>query len=72
MSVSKKKQNNFQFLFILFLILKELEIKKAAKEGNKQACVILAKQLVQLRKQETRSLAASGRITGIKTHSQVI
>lgn len=33
----------------------ELEIKKAAKEGNKQACTVLAKQLIQLRKQKTRS-----------------
>ena len=51
--------------------LKELEIKKMAKEGNKQACVILAKQLVQLRKQETRNITASSRISGIKTHTQV-
>jgi charged multivesicular body protein 2B len=69
----------------------EIEIKKAAKEGNKsyfgiimpkliiicmagnkQACVILAKQLIQLRKQETRTVAASSRITGIKTHTQVM
>ena len=50
----------------------ELEIKKAAKQGNKQACVILAKQLVQLRNQETRNIAASSRITGIKTHTQVM
>jgi hypothetical protein len=42
-----------------------------AKEGNKQACVILAKQLLQLRKQETRTVAASSKITGIKTHTQV-
>lgn len=50
----------------------EIEIKKAAKEGNKQACVVLAKQLVQLRKQDTRSLQASSKITGIKTHTQVM
>lgn len=49
----------------------ELEIKKAARDGNKQACVILAKQLVQLRKQETRTLAASSKITGVKTHTSV-
>lgn len=36
-----------------------------------KACVILAKQLVQLRNQETRSIAASSRINGIKTHTQV-
>jgi len=35
----------------------EMEIKKMAKEGNKQGCAILAKQLIQLRKQKTRSIA---------------
>ena len=50
----------------------EIEIKKMAKEGNKQACTILAKQLIQMRKQETRTLAASSKITGVKTHTQVI
>ena len=49
----------------------ELEIKKAAKDGNKQACIILAKQLVQLRKQETRTLAASSKISGVKTQTTV-
>jgi charged multivesicular body protein 2B len=33
----------------------EMDIKKAAKVGNKQACTVLAKQLVQLRKQKTRT-----------------
>ena len=33
----------------------EMEIKKAAKASNKQACTVLAKQLVQLRKQKTRT-----------------
>merc|ERR1719412_2420543 len=40
----------------------EMEIKKAAKAGNKQVCTVLAKQLVQLRKQKTRSYAAGSRI----------
>jgi len=40
----------------------ENEIKKAAKAGNKQVCTVLAKQLVQLRKQKTRSYAAGSRI----------
>lgn len=42
----------------------ELEIKKAAKEGNKEACAILAKQLVQMRKQKTRTYAASSKVSG--------
>jgi charged multivesicular body protein 2B len=50
----------------------EIEIKKAAKDGNKQVLTILAKQLIQLRNQETRSVTASSRITGIKTHTQVM
>lgn len=50
----------------------EIQIKKAAKDGNKQACVILAKQLVQLQKQDTRMIAASSKITGIKTHTTVM
>ena len=33
----------------------EMEIKKAAKAGNKQACTVLAKQLIQLRKQKART-----------------
>uniref|UniRef100_A0A8B9GVG2 Charged multivesicular body protein 2b n=1 Tax=Astyanax mexicanus TaxID=7994 RepID=A0A8B9GVG2_ASTMX len=35
----------------------EMEIKKMAKSGNKDACKILAKQLVQLRKQKNRTYA---------------
>ncbi len=40
----------------------EMEIKKAAKAGNKAACTVLAKQLVQLRKQKQRSLVASSQV----------
>nr|CAI5845909.1 unnamed protein product [Callosobruchus analis] len=43
----------------------ELEIKKLAKEGNTEGCRLLAKQLVQLRKQKQRSYAASSKVTGI-------
>ncbi|XP_018323738.1 charged multivesicular body protein 2b [Agrilus planipennis] len=43
----------------------EQEIKKAAKEGNNDACKSLALQLVQLRKQKTRSYAASGKIKSV-------
>uniref|UniRef100_A0AAR2J3E6 Charged multivesicular body protein 2Ba n=1 Tax=Pygocentrus nattereri TaxID=42514 RepID=A0AAR2J3E6_PYGNA len=35
----------------------EMEIKKMAKTGNREACKILAKQLVQLRKQKNRTYA---------------
>lgn len=43
----------------------ELEIKKAAKQGNKQVATTLAKQLVQLRKQKTRTFTASSQIGAI-------
>ncbi|XP_037046950.1 charged multivesicular body protein 2b-B-like [Bradysia coprophila] len=43
----------------------ELEIKKAAKEGNKDACTLLAKQLVQLRKQKNRTYAANSKISSV-------
>ena len=33
----------------------EAEIKKAAKMGNKQAATVLAKQLINVRKQKTRT-----------------
>ena len=41
-----------------------MDIKKAAKAGNKQACTVLAKQLVQLRKQKTRTYTASSQVCG--------
>merc|ERR1712002_1112695 len=43
----------------------ELDIKAAAKRGDKQTASILAKQLVNLRKQKTRSHAASSKITAV-------
>ncbi|KAF2892629.1 hypothetical protein ILUMI_13543 [Ignelater luminosus] len=43
----------------------ELEIKKLAKEGNNEGCKLLAKQLVQLRKQKQRTYMASGKIKSI-------
>ncbi|KAJ9580177.1 hypothetical protein L9F63_004160 [Diploptera punctata] len=43
----------------------ELEIKKLAKEGDHEGCKILAKQLVQLRKQKTRTYAASSKVQSI-------
>ena len=43
----------------------EAEIKKAAKMGNKEACAVLAKQLVNLRKQKTRSHAAGAKMSAV-------
>lgn len=50
----------------------ELEIKKLAKEGNKEGCAILAKQLVQLRKQKTRSLTARSKVQGIAMQNKMM
>lgn len=44
----------------------EAEIKKMAKQGNKEACGVLAKQLVNLRKQKTRSYAAGAKMNSIQ------
>jgi len=40
----------------------EADIKKAAKEGNKQVATVLAKQLINIRKQKTRTYTANSRI----------
>lgn len=50
----------------------EMEIKKMAKAGNKDACKILAKQLVQLRKQKTRSYACGSKITSMSTQTKLM
>ncbi|KAJ8351678.1 hypothetical protein SKAU_G00231540 [Synaphobranchus kaupii] len=50
----------------------ELEIKKMAKSGNKEACIILAKQLVQLRKQKNRTYAVSSKVTSMSTQTKVM
>lgn len=52
-------------------LFQELEIKKLAKEGNHEGCKILAKQLIQLRKQKTRTYAASSKVWEIFCHSLV-
>lgn len=43
-------------------LFQELEIKKAAKAGDKTGATILAKQLIQIRKQKTRTYAAQGKV----------
>lgn len=49
-----------------------LEIKKNAKEGNQAACKILAKQLVQIRKQKTRTYDMNAKITGVSSKNRLI
>ncbi|XP_060784761.1 charged multivesicular body protein 2Ba [Neoarius graeffei] len=50
----------------------EMEIKKMAKAGNRDACKILAKQLVQLRKQKNRTYAVSSKVTSMSTQTKVM
>lgn len=50
----------------------EMEIKKAAKQGNKQACTILAKQLVNMRKQRTKSLGVGSRVQAISNQQKIM
>lgn len=41
------------------------EIKKSAREGNNEACKLLAKQLIAVRKQKNRTLTANSKITSV-------
>ena len=50
----------------------ELEIKNAAKTGNKQVVTILVKQLMQLRKQKARSYVANGKIKAWNAQTKVM
>ena len=50
----------------------EAEIRKAAKLGNKEACAIYAKQLVQLRKQKTRIVTAGSQVASVTSHAKVL
>ncbi|XP_063384087.1 charged multivesicular body protein 2b-B isoform X1 [Cydia fagiglandana] len=50
----------------------EMEIKKMAKEGNNEGCKILAKQLVQLRKQKTRIYAANSKISNVQMNNKTM
>ena len=43
-----------------------------AKSGNREACKILAKQLVQLRKQKNRTYAVSSKVTSMSTQAKVM
>lgn len=60
---------NSKFICFFFLDFfanrQEAEIKKNAKEGNKDACTLLAKQLIQLRKQKNRTYAANSKISSV-------
>jgi len=50
----------------------EGDIRKMAKQGNKDGCVVLAKQLVNLRKQRTRSYGMSAKVSGVNAQSKAM
>uniref|UniRef100_A0A8C1P001 Charged multivesicular body protein 2Bb n=1 Tax=Cyprinus carpio TaxID=7962 RepID=A0A8C1P001_CYPCA len=50
----------------------EMEIKKMAKTGNREACKVLAKQLVQVKKQKTRTYAVSSKVTSMSTQTKLM
>jgi len=50
----------------------EADIKLAAKQGNKQAVTILAKQLVNLRKQKTKTYAITSKVQAIGTQGKLM
>jgi charged multivesicular body protein 2B len=50
----------------------EIEIKQAAKAGNKQAVTVLAKQLVNLRKQKTKTYAVGSKMQAIGTQGKLM
>ncbi|XP_039753006.1 charged multivesicular body protein 2b-B [Pararge aegeria] len=50
----------------------EMEIKKMAKEGNNEGCKMLAKQLVQMRKQKTRLYTANSKISSVQIQNKAM
>ncbi|KAM9342757.1 charged multivesicular body protein 2Ba [Pholidichthys leucotaenia] len=50
----------------------QAEIKKMAKAGNKEACKVLAKQLVQVRKQISRTYGVSSKMTSMGMQSKLM
>lgn len=49
----------------------QIEIKKNAEAGYKEACSLLAKQLVKLRKQKNRIYAANGKIMSVSLKNKI-
>jgi len=50
----------------------EADIRKMAKQGNRDGCVVLAKQLVNLRKQRTRSYGMSAKVSAVGSQSKAM
>merc|ERR1711988_2085414 len=52
--------------------LEREEIKKAAKTGNKQAATVLAKQLINVRKQKTRTYGATSKVQAVSSATKAM
>jgi len=50
----------------------ETEIRKLAKQGQREACTVLAKQLVELRRQKTKMVNVGAMISGTQAKSSQI
>lgn len=50
----------------------EIQIKQLAKQGQTQACKMLAKQLVQIRQQKTRNMMANTKIGAIGSQTKMM
>ncbi|XP_046667957.1 charged multivesicular body protein 2b [Homalodisca vitripennis] len=50
----------------------EMEIKKLAAQGNHDGCKMLAKQLIQMRKQRNRTYAANSKIQSIGAQNKAM
>ncbi|VDD96341.1 unnamed protein product [Enterobius vermicularis] len=48
----------------------ENEIKKLAKAGQREACTVLAKKLVQLRKQKAKSVGVSAQLSALQAQNR--
>lgn len=48
----------------------EIQIKQLARAGQNEACKVLAKQLVQLRKQKTKNIGASTTVSAVSSKNQ--
>jgi charged multivesicular body protein 2B len=50
----------------------EIQIKQLARAGQNEACKVLAKQLVQLRKQKTKNIGASTTVSAVSSKNQLV
>ncbi|KAF6773561.1 hypothetical protein AHF37_07629 [Paragonimus kellicotti] len=49
----------------------ETEIKRSAAKGDKKGCAILAKQLIEVRKQVTRNLTVQSNLTSVSSGQRI-